>query len=132
MSLAIVASNQLGLVQWPVGPAGAAPVDLSTFVLDGTLAKAQPQVTERLMKQLARMGADVILTFGPDGFTGHPDHIAVGKATEEAASKVSPSSAVYHVILGKQLDGGAKVAGEAVFSSAKALWGLLSRSLLFL
>ena len=27
---------------------------------------------------------DVVCTFGPDGITGHPDHIAVGAATSEA------------------------------------------------
>lgn len=86
---------------------------------DGTLAKTQPQLTERLTKELAGMRADVILTFGPDGFTGHPDHIAVGKATDEAASRVSPSSAVYHAILGKQLAGWAKVAGVAVPQGVK-------------
>jgi LmbE family N-acetylglucosaminyl deacetylase len=62
---------------------------------DGTLAKMQPQVTDRLMKELAGLKPDVILTFGPDGFTGHADHIAVGKATDEAAKRVSPSAAVY-------------------------------------
>jgi LmbE family N-acetylglucosaminyl deacetylase len=27
---------------------------------------------------------DVVLTFGPDGLTGHPDHIAIGAATDAA------------------------------------------------
>ncbi|MBG6181179.1 PIG-L deacetylase family protein [Arthrobacter sp. CAN_A1] len=27
---------------------------------------------------------DVVATFGPDGITGHPDHITVGRATDEA------------------------------------------------
>lgn len=27
---------------------------------------------------------DVVVTFGPDGITGHPDHVAVGEATTEA------------------------------------------------
>jgi len=86
---------------------------------DGTLAKMQPQVTDRLMKELAGLKADVILTFGPDGFTGHADHIAVGKATDEAAKKVSPSAAVYHAVLGRQLEGWAKAAGAAVPQGTK-------------
>jgi LmbE family N-acetylglucosaminyl deacetylase len=81
---------------------------------DGTLAQVRTQVTERLVKELAGLKADVILTFGPDGFTRHRDHIAVGRATDEAAKKVSPSSAVYHAVLGKQLAGWAKAAGAAV------------------
>ncbi|WP_456844688.1 PIG-L deacetylase family protein [Cellulomonas sp. P5_C6] len=31
---------------------------------------------------------DVVLTFGPDGITGHPDHIAIGAATDEAFRRV--------------------------------------------
>ena len=86
---------------------------------DGTLAKMQPQLTDRLMKELAGLKPDVILTFGPDGFTGHADHIAVGKATDEAAKKVSSSAAVYHAVLGRQLKGWAKAAGAAVPQGTK-------------
>ena len=31
---------------------------------------------------------DVVVTFGPDGVTGHPDHVAIGRATDEAFSQV--------------------------------------------
>jgi LmbE family N-acetylglucosaminyl deacetylase len=72
-----------------------------------------------LTKELAGIGANVILTFGPDGFTGHADHIAVGKATDEAASRVSASSAVYHPVLGRQLEGWAKAAGVAALTGVK-------------
>jgi LmbE family N-acetylglucosaminyl deacetylase len=81
---------------------------------DGTLTQARAQVTERLVKELAGLHADVVLTFGPDGFTRHRDHIAVGRATDEAVKKASPSSAVYHAVLGKQLAGWAKAAGAPV------------------
>ena len=86
---------------------------------DGTLAKTRQKLTDRLMKELAGLEADVILTFGPDGFTGHADHIAVGKATDDAAKKVSPSSAVYHAELGRQLEGWAKAAGAVVTNGIK-------------
>jgi LmbE family N-acetylglucosaminyl deacetylase len=81
---------------------------------DGTLAQARTQVTERLVKELAGLQADVVLTFGPDGFTRHRDHIAVGRATDEAVKKASPASAVYHAVLGRQLPGWAKAAGAPV------------------
>jgi LmbE family N-acetylglucosaminyl deacetylase len=86
---------------------------------DGTLPQARTQVTERLVKELAGLKADVVLTFGPDGFTRHRDHIAVGAAADEAAKNVSPSSAVYHVALGKQLAGWAKAAGAEVPKGVK-------------
>jgi LmbE family N-acetylglucosaminyl deacetylase len=31
---------------------------------------------------------DVVVTFGPDGITGHPDHLAIGRATDEAFHRV--------------------------------------------
>lgn len=31
---------------------------------------------------------DVVLTFGPDGLTGHPDHVAIGRATDAAFHRV--------------------------------------------
>jgi LmbE family N-acetylglucosaminyl deacetylase len=31
---------------------------------------------------------DVVMSFGPDGVTGHPDHITVGRATDEAFHRV--------------------------------------------
>jgi LmbE family N-acetylglucosaminyl deacetylase len=34
---------------------------------------------------------DVVATFGPDGITGHPDHIAVGAATDEAFHRLRRS-----------------------------------------
>jgi LmbE family N-acetylglucosaminyl deacetylase len=39
-----------------------------------------------------RVRPDTILTFGPDGMTGHPDHIAIGRWATEAASRVMGSS----------------------------------------
>jgi LmbE family N-acetylglucosaminyl deacetylase len=81
---------------------------------DRTLAKTQSQLLNRLLKDLPSLKPDVILTFGPDGFTGHADHIAVGKATDDAARKVMPAAAVYHAALGRQLAGWAKAAGVAV------------------
>jgi LmbE family N-acetylglucosaminyl deacetylase len=83
------------------------------------LAQARTPLTERLVKELAGLQADVVLTFGPDGFTGHRDHIAVGRATDEAVKQASPSSAVYHAVLGRQLAGWAKAAGAPVPAGVK-------------
>ncbi len=86
---------------------------------DGTVARSRTQVKERLIKELGGLKPDVILTFGPDGFTGHADHIAVGKATDDAAKEAAPASAVYHAVLGRQLEGWAAVAGVAVPKGTK-------------
>jgi LmbE family N-acetylglucosaminyl deacetylase len=42
------------------------------------------ELTERIAAILAEERPDSVITFGPDGVTGHPDHIAVGLATTEA------------------------------------------------
>ena len=89
---------------------------------DGTVAQSRLLVKERLVKELGGLKPDVIVTFGPDGFTGHADHIAVGKATDEAAKEIKPACAVYHAVLGKQLEGWAAVAGVASLDCHKTQW----------
>lgn len=52
---------------------------------DGRLADLQPGLlADRIAEILAEERPDVVCTFGPDGITGHPDHITVGQATSEA------------------------------------------------
>jgi LmbE family N-acetylglucosaminyl deacetylase len=36
----------------------------------------------------ASRGTAVVVTFGPDGIFGHPDHIAIGAATDEAFARL--------------------------------------------
>jgi LmbE family N-acetylglucosaminyl deacetylase len=42
------------------------------------------ELTARIAAILAEERPDVVVTFGADGITGHPDHIRVGEATTEA------------------------------------------------
>jgi LmbE family N-acetylglucosaminyl deacetylase len=52
---------------------------------DGGLADADSDEVEgRVAAILAEECPDVVLTFGPDGITGHPDHIAISRATTDA------------------------------------------------
>jgi LmbE family N-acetylglucosaminyl deacetylase len=52
---------------------------------DGGLAALAPGLlVDRIADILGEERPDVVCTFGPDGITGHPDHIAVGAATSEA------------------------------------------------
>lgn len=54
---------------------------------DGGLAALDPRVLTGLAADLLReLTPDVVLTFGPDGFSGHPDHVAVGAAVTAACS----------------------------------------------
>ena len=52
---------------------------------DGSLAEVGlPVLTRDIVEILAQERPDVVGTFGPDGMTGHPDHIAIGAATDAA------------------------------------------------
>jgi LmbE family N-acetylglucosaminyl deacetylase len=56
---------------------------------DGGLASVDPAVGVALLcEAVDRIRPDTVLTFGPDGVTGHPDHIVVGDWAERAAEEV--------------------------------------------
>ncbi|MFN8065689.1 MAG: PIG-L family deacetylase [Vicinamibacterales bacterium] len=48
----------------------------------------------RIGAELRRVRPDVVLTFGPDGAYGHPDHIAVSQLTTAAVVAAAPAHAV--------------------------------------
>jgi LmbE family N-acetylglucosaminyl deacetylase len=55
---------------------------------DGGLADIDSQVLVRLVSELLiEIDPDVVITFGPDGFSGHADHIAVGAAVTAACDE---------------------------------------------
>lgn len=57
---------------------------------DGGCAELDPEpVVERLVAVVDEVAPDTVLTFGPDGNTGHADHIAVGAWTVEAVRRAS-------------------------------------------
>lgn len=52
---------------------------------DGGVADAPfDELVERIAGILREERPDVVITFGPEGVTGHADHITVGRATTEA------------------------------------------------
>ncbi len=54
---------------------------------DGRLARAdRPLLVSRLVALFRDLRPQVVITFGPDGISGHPDHTAIGEATTEAFS----------------------------------------------
>jgi len=55
---------------------GAAEVILGSFE-DGQLQYTRPSWCKWLREHLDRLDPDVVLTYDPSGFYGHPDHIAV-------------------------------------------------------
>ena len=63
--------------------------------VDGDLDKADPaEAVGRIAGHLRRVRPHVVITFGPDGAYGHPDHIAISQLTTAAiACAADPSFA---------------------------------------
>ncbi len=52
---------------------------------DGHVCRVNPgQAVSRLARELRSLRPDVVVTFGPDGVYGHPDHIAISQLTTSA------------------------------------------------
>src|SRR5688572_27240975 len=69
--------------------AAASVLDVREIVfldeLDGQLDRADmTKVAGRLVGEIRRIRPDVVVTFGPDGAYGHPDHIAISRLTTSA------------------------------------------------
>lgn len=53
--------------------------------IDGDLDQAnEAEVIAKIVREIRRRRPDVVLTFGPDGLYGHPDHIAISQFTTSA------------------------------------------------
>jgi LmbE family N-acetylglucosaminyl deacetylase len=65
---------------------------------DGSLADVDADVlAAQILAAIRDTTAQVLLSFGPDGLSGHPDHIAVGRATAEAFRRAKDVAALYTV-----------------------------------
>ncbi len=69
---------------------GRAPDRHEWFRLPDHGVETEPYdgLVERIAAVLREERPDVVITFGPDGITGHPDHVTVGRATMEAFHRV--------------------------------------------
>jgi LmbE family N-acetylglucosaminyl deacetylase len=60
---------------------------------DQHLDRTNPrQVIEDIVRHLRRIQPDVVVTFGPDGAYGHPDHIAISQFTTAAIVSAADSA----------------------------------------
>jgi LmbE family N-acetylglucosaminyl deacetylase len=69
---------------------------------DGALARVDSRdAVARIAAEIARVAPHVVITFGPDGAYGHPDHIAISQLTNaaivEAASGAHRVSKLYFI-----------------------------------
>ncbi len=68
-AMRLVGVEDVRFMRWPDGGVDTIPERLATRRIASVICEVEP---------------DVIVTFGPDGVTGHPDHVAVSRATTAA------------------------------------------------
>ena len=60
--------------------------------MDGDLERVSVgEVANRVMKIMEKVQPEVVITFGPDGISGHPDHKAISQATTIAFEMLAES-----------------------------------------
>ena len=70
---------------------GVRHVDVLDYI-DGELDQADPaEVSTTIAWHIRRVRPDVVITFGPDGSYGHPDHIAISQFTTAAVVRAADS-----------------------------------------
>jgi LmbE family N-acetylglucosaminyl deacetylase len=66
---------------------------------DGGCAELDPQAPVSALRALLDdVRPDTVITFGPDGFTGHPDHIAVSRWTDAAVAGCAAEPELLHAV----------------------------------
>jgi len=74
---------------------GLEPPRLQKFA-DGHLAEAETEeVISQILAAIRESGAHVLLSFGPDGLSGHADHVAIGRCAAEAFRRAEELAALY-------------------------------------
>lgn len=65
---------------------------------DGGLADVNAaELTARILTAIREAGAQALISFGPDGLSGHPDHITIGRCAAEAFRQAEDVAALYTV-----------------------------------
>jgi LmbE family N-acetylglucosaminyl deacetylase len=71
---------------------------------DGCLTDADHEtIVAEILSVVADVRPQVMLTFGPDGLSGHPDHIAIGQFAAEAYRRTGDVSALYTLAVPQSL-----------------------------
>jgi len=71
---------------------------------DGQLSEADPeQLNAHILQVMNETRPQVMLTFGSDGLSGHPDHIVIGQCAAEAFRRVEQVAALYTLAVPRSL-----------------------------
>lgn len=65
---------------------------------DGQLAQADPeQVVGQLVSAMREIQPQAVITFGPDGISGHPDHVAIHHLATQAFDQAGLPAQLYYL-----------------------------------
>jgi LmbE family N-acetylglucosaminyl deacetylase len=71
---------------------------------DGHLDEADyEQLTAHILTMVREVHPQVMLSFGLDGLSGHPDHVAIGRRAAEAFRRADEVAALYNVAVPRSL-----------------------------
>jgi len=71
---------------------------------DGALSAVDPEdIVAHILALVDEIRPQVMLSFGPDGLSGHPDHIAIGSCAAEAFRRAQEPAVLYTVAVPRSL-----------------------------
>lgn len=82
---------------------GLAPPRILNYQ-DGRLPEVDPEeITEHILAAVTEIHPQAMLTFGPDGLSGHVDHIAIGRCAAQAYALSEDIAALYTLAVPRSL-----------------------------
>jgi LmbE family N-acetylglucosaminyl deacetylase len=80
-------------------------VELWDYPDGGAAGWNQDEITEKIRTYAEQQRPAAVVTWGPDGGYGHPDHIAIGRCTDAAVAAIDEGvrPALYHLAVDAQL-----------------------------
>ena len=73
---------------------------------DGHLSEVDPeQLMTRILEVVHEVDPQVMLSFGPDGLSGHPDHVTIGRCAVEAFRRAGGVATLYTLAVPRSLAG---------------------------
>lgn len=69
---------------------------------DKYVKESQTQLYDALVEIVRDTNPSLVLTFGPDGMSGHVDHIATGRVTQQVVRDLGKEEQLYHMTLSRK------------------------------
>jgi LmbE family N-acetylglucosaminyl deacetylase len=71
---------------------------------DGFVYENWDDVLENVLSVIEQTKPDILVTFGPDGYYGHQDHLAIGQITERAFDESGTASILLHAAIPRSIN----------------------------